>query len=155
MYSRAKLLLKKKRYQEQILIKTDGQLENLESLVHDLEFALVEVQVMEGLKTGNEALKKIHEVLRIEDIERILDETAEAVEKQMEIDEVLSGVMTHEDDDAVLQELDDLIKESLPAALIDGEPMETDVELPDVPQNEPGREKEKNSREKKILVAAS
>jgi hypothetical protein len=42
---RAKLLLRKKRFQEQILQKTDGQLENLERLVHDLEFSQIEVQV--------------------------------------------------------------------------------------------------------------
>lgn len=30
--------------------------------VQDLEFAQIEVQVVEGLKTGNEALKKIHQV---------------------------------------------------------------------------------------------
>lgn len=43
--SRAKLLLRKKRFQEQILQKTDGQLENLERLVHDLEFSTIEMQV--------------------------------------------------------------------------------------------------------------
>jgi charged multivesicular body protein 6 len=34
------------------------------------------------LKVGNEALKKIHEVLNIDEVERILDETREGVEKQ-------------------------------------------------------------------------
>jgi hypothetical protein len=43
--SRAKLLLRKKRYQEQILQKTDGQLENMERLVHDIEFSRIEMQV--------------------------------------------------------------------------------------------------------------
>jgi len=67
-YSRAKLLLKKKRYQEQLVEKTDKQLDLgmlfscfisklsfyvfqtyfcilVEQLVHDLEFAQVEMQV--------------------------------------------------------------------------------------------------------------
>lgn len=43
--SRAKLLLRKKRFQEQILQKADGQLENLERLVHDLEFSTIEMEV--------------------------------------------------------------------------------------------------------------
>ena len=30
--------------------------------VHDLEFAQIELQVVEGLKTGNESLKKMHQV---------------------------------------------------------------------------------------------
>jgi len=76
------LLLRKKRFQEQLLAKTDGQLENMERLVHDLEFSQVEMQVLDGLRTGNEALKKVHEVLSIDAIEQILDETREAVDKQ-------------------------------------------------------------------------
>lgn len=42
---RAKLLLKKKRYQEQLVEKTDKQLDTVEQLVHDLEFAQVEMEV--------------------------------------------------------------------------------------------------------------
>lgn len=42
---RAKLLLKKKKYQEKLLQNTDNQLEKLEQLTHDLEFAQIEVQV--------------------------------------------------------------------------------------------------------------
>lgn len=42
---RAKLLLRKKRYQEQLLQNTDTQLEKLEQLTHDLEFTQIEIQV--------------------------------------------------------------------------------------------------------------
>lgn len=82
MFRRAKLLLRKKRYQEQLLQKTDGQLENLERMTHDLEFAQIELEVVEGLKHGNEALKKVHEALDIADIEKIMEETREGAEKQ-------------------------------------------------------------------------
>ncbi|KAH7944446.1 hypothetical protein HPB52_019774 [Rhipicephalus sanguineus] len=58
---KAKLLLRKKRFMEQMLEKTDGQLTNLERMVHDIEFAQIEIQVVEGLKVGNESLKKLHE----------------------------------------------------------------------------------------------
>lgn len=49
LFSRAKLLLKKKRFQESQLQKSDAHLDNLEKLVHDLEFAQVEIQVPELL----------------------------------------------------------------------------------------------------------
>lgn len=39
-------------------------------------------QVLDGLKIGNEALKKVNDMLNVEDIENILDETREAVDKQ-------------------------------------------------------------------------
>ena len=80
--SRAKLLLRKKKYQEQLLAQTDGQLENLERLVHDIEFAQIETQVLDGLRKGNESLKKVNAVLNIDEIEKILSETREGVDKQ-------------------------------------------------------------------------
>lgn len=39
-------------------------------------------QVIDGLKVGNEALKKVHEVLNVDEVERILEETREGIEKQ-------------------------------------------------------------------------
>ncbi|XP_066254964.1 charged multivesicular body protein 6-A [Euwallacea similis] len=111
---RALLLLKKKRYQEQLLRKTDGQLENLEKLTHDIEFAQIELQVVDGLKQGNEALKRMNDALNIEDIERILDETREAKEKQDEISSLLSGGLTDEDEEAVEDELAAILKEQMP-----------------------------------------
>lgn len=146
---KAKLLLRKKKFQEQILNKTDQQLENLERMVHDLEFAVIELQVVEGLKVGNEALKKINEVLSISDIEKILDETQEAVEKQREIDAILSGGLSEDDEEDVMNELDDIIKESLPEV---PENEDLEVVLPDVPTDKIEPVKEKRQR---VLVAAS
>lgn len=121
---RAKLLLKKKRYQEQLLSKTDGQLENLERLTHDIEFAQIEMRVIDGLRQGNEALRKVNEALSIEDVEKILEETREGIEKQQEIDELLNGVLTEEDETAVMDELATLVGEYQAEA------------LPDVPEND-------------------
>lgn len=47
---KAKLMLRKKKFQESLLEKTDGQLDNLEKLVNDLEFAQVEQEVVKGLE---------------------------------------------------------------------------------------------------------
>merc|ERR1712083_450139 len=94
---RAKLLLRKKKYHESLLTRTDGQLNNLETLVLD------------GLKNGNEALKKANEMFSIEEIEQIMDDTAEAAEKQREIEAILSGQLTEDEEDDVLKELDELI----------------------------------------------
>ena len=66
-------------------------------------------QVLDGLKVGNEALKKANEMFSIEEIEQIMDDTAEAIEKQKEIDALLSGQLSQEDEDDVLKELDDLL----------------------------------------------
>uniref|UniRef100_A0A3Q3WC38 Uncharacterized protein n=1 Tax=Mola mola TaxID=94237 RepID=A0A3Q3WC38_MOLML len=104
--AKALLLLKKKRYQDQLLDKTESQISNLERMVQDIEFMQIEMKVIEGLKVGNDCLKSMHEIMSIEDVERILDETQESVEYQRQIDEMLAGNLTQEDEDAVLAELE-------------------------------------------------
>lgn len=132
------MLLRKKKYQEKLLDTTDQQLENLEKLTSDLEFAQVEQKVLDGLKVGNEALKSIHEILTVDEIERVLDETNEGIEKQREIDMILNqhgeSALTEEDEEQVLAELDELIKADEKA----GSPSKVsktdeNIALPDVP----------------------
>lgn len=110
-----------------MLSNTDKQLENLEKMAADIEFAQIEVQVMEGLKQGNDALKKMHQILDIDEIEKIMDETREGIDKQQEIDSILSNALTSQDEDDVLAEL-----EALEAEEDDAVP----VSLPEVPKDE-------------------
>ncbi|KAM8845196.1 charged multivesicular body protein 6-like [Spinachia spinachia] len=117
---KALLLLKKKRYQDQLLDKTEHQISNLERMVQDIEFMQIEMEVIGGLKVGNDCLKTMHEIMSIEDVERILDETQESIEYQRQIDDMLSGALTQEDQEAVLAELE---------AITQG----GNVELPEVP----------------------
>uniref|UniRef100_A0A2H1X2T1 SFRICE_009891 n=1 Tax=Spodoptera frugiperda TaxID=7108 RepID=A0A2H1X2T1_SPOFR len=140
---RAKLLLKKKKYQEKLLQNTDNQLDKLEQLTHDLEFAQIEVQVIDGLRTGNEALKKVNDILNIDEIEKILDETREGIEKQREIDELISGQLTEEDEDAVEAELE---------AILDVGDQLPDVPTEDLPEIPKEKEQEKPQKVKKTPV---
>ena len=68
--------------------------DQLERMVHDIEFATVQKQVIDGLKDGNIALEKANAVFSIDEIEDILADTQEAVDKQREIDALLSGQLT-------------------------------------------------------------
>uniref|UniRef100_A0A098LX24 Charged multivesicular body protein 6-like protein n=1 Tax=Hypsiglena sp. JMG-2014 TaxID=1550645 RepID=A0A098LX24_9SAUR len=120
---KAKLLLKKKRYEEQLLDKTENQISNLERMVYDIEFTQIELKVIEGLKIGNECLNKMHQVMSIEEVERIMDETQEAVEYQRQIDEILSGSFTTEDEDAILAELDAITQEQIDLPEVPSEPL--------------------------------
>lgn len=128
---------------------TDKELEALEKLTNDLEFAQVQQQVVDGLKVGNEALKKIHEVLTIDEVERIMDETREGIEKQQEIDAILStGALSQEDEDSVAAELEELVASTLPA--IDED---IDDKLPEVPADDPVAEKRKKKEKAEERVA--
>ncbi|BFZ17258.1 hypothetical protein BsWGS_20297 [Bradybaena similaris] len=145
---KAKLMLRKKKFQESLLIKTDSQLENIERLVHDLEYAQVEQEVIKGLQIGNASLKKIHEIMSLEDVERIMEETQEGIEKQREIDELLSGGLSAQDESDVLAELDEIVKQS---------EAEENIFLPDVPTGkiEEKEQRPEASKVKKVAVAAS
>lgn len=130
------MLLRKKKYQENLLITTDKQLENLEKLTSDLEFAAVEQKVLDGLKVGNEELKKIHEILTIDEIERVLDETNEGIEKQREIDDILNqhaASLTDQDEEDILAELEELTKSEETTT---ADKIEENVNLPEVPTEE-------------------
>ncbi|XP_063973073.1 charged multivesicular body protein 6 isoform X2 [Diachasmimorpha longicaudata] len=141
---RALLLLRKKKFQEQVLTKTDGQLENIETMVHDLEFAQVEAKVIDGLKIGNTALKKLHDILSIEEIERVMDDTKEGIEKQKELDDLLLGTLTQEDEGEAEAELDALLAEETKEM----PEVPDDVLLPDVPDDKIEKEKKPAKKEK-------
>ncbi|KAJ7706299.1 Snf7 family [Mycena rosella] len=128
---RAVIALRRRKYQQSLLLKTDGQLETLEELVSTIEFSLVEVSVLHGLKQGNEVLKEIHKEMNIESVEKLMDETQEAREYQREIGELLANNLTADEEDAVQDELMQLQAEVLREESADG------VELPSVPTHEP------------------
>lgn len=150
------MILRKKKYQENLLATTDNELEALEKLTHDLEFSQVQQQVLDGLQVGNEALKKIHDILTIDEVERIMDETREGIEKQQEIDAIIAtGALSQEDEDSVAAELEELVASTLPA--IDED---IDDKLPAVPTEplvEPVAEKKKKKEkvvEERIALEA-
>jgi charged multivesicular body protein 6 len=80
---RALLALRRKKYQESLLAKTDKQLEQLEQLTSSVEFALVQKDVVFGLEQGTSVLKEIHrEMGGLDRVEMLMGETAEAVAYQ-------------------------------------------------------------------------
>ncbi|XP_034106497.1 charged multivesicular body protein 6-A [Drosophila albomicans] len=155
---RAKLLLRKKKYQESLLTNADKQLENLEKLAADLEFAQVEMKVLDGLKQGNAALKKVHDMLDINEVEKIMDETREGIEKQQEIDAILTDVLTTEDEEDVLAELDALEAEeqavNLPTVPSEELPAAAEEEADEEEKEQTKATKTASSKAKKVLVEA-
>jgi hypothetical protein len=76
---KALLALRRKKYQESLLTKTDQQLAQLQALTSDVEFALVQKDVVFGLQQGTAVLKEIHkEMGGLERVELILSESDEA-----------------------------------------------------------------------------
>jgi charged multivesicular body protein 6 len=76
---RALLALRRKKYQESLLAKTDQQLAQLQALTSDVEFALVQKDVLFGLQQGTAVLKAINkEIGGLDKLHMILGESEEA-----------------------------------------------------------------------------
>lgn len=73
------MALRRKKYQESLLAKTDAQLDQLEKLTGSVEFALVQKDVVFGLGQGTKVLQAIHkEMGGLESVEKMMGETEEA-----------------------------------------------------------------------------
>ncbi|AGO13880.1 AaceriAGR014Wp [[Ashbya] aceris (nom. inval.)] len=86
---RARLLLKRIHYQQRLLDQCSDQLINLENMLMTIEFKLVEKQFVQGLARGNEVLKKLNR--EFSGVEQLMDDVAEQVAYQEEIDQALSS----------------------------------------------------------------
>ncbi|POS72051.1 charged multivesicular body protein 6 [Diaporthe helianthi] len=103
---RALLALRRKKYQQSLLAQTDGQLEQLEKLTANVEFAQIQKDVVFGLQQGTKVLKQIHaEMGGIEHVEKLMGETADAIAYQNEVSEMLGGKISNQDEDEVEEEL--------------------------------------------------
>merc|ERR1712093_568684 len=143
---KALLALRRKKYQESLLEKTDAQLEQLEKLTSSVEFALVQKDVVFGLQQGTSVLQEIHkEMGGLDHVEKLMGETADAVAYQQEVSDMLGGRISNQDEDEVEDEL---------AAL---EAEVTGIPLPEVPTTDlPRKERAKvrqQEREEQQRVA--
>uniref|UniRef100_A0A5S6R678 Charged multivesicular body protein 6 n=1 Tax=Trichuris muris TaxID=70415 RepID=A0A5S6R678_TRIMR len=106
---KAMLILRKKRFLLSLVEKTSAQLDAIERIIHDVEFAQIEMDVMESLKVGNACLKSLNDAIRLEDVEKILDETQEAAQYQQEVTSIISGALEPDDEAAAEAELERLL----------------------------------------------
>ena len=140
--ARAQLALRRKKYQVSLLAKTDQQLAQLQNLVSDVEFALVQKDVLFGLQQGTAVLKEMRkEMGGIEQVEKLLGDNEEEKQYQQELTELLNGKMTNQEEDEVEQELERLEREALPKVPLATTPeIKEDAEqLPSAPVKEPTR----------------
>ena len=150
--AKALLALRRKKYQESLLSKTDAQLEQLEKLTSSVEFALVQKDVVFGLQQGTQVLNMIHkEMGGLEGVEKMMGETEEARRYQQEISEALAGQMSNEDEDQVEDELEAMEREVSGVSALPDAPNKTVVDegtLPEVPKTELELEQERIQKQK-------
>jgi len=138
---KALLFLRKEQFQKQLLEKTDQQLASLEELVSSIEFAQVQRDVAFGLEQGAAVLKQINEEMSLERVEKIMDDSAEGIAYQAEVEALLSEQVTRSDELEVERELAEIeAEQTAPSA----------VNLPNVPSGTPKTNSVKKTEDAKL-----
>ncbi|KAL4975465.1 Snf7-domain-containing protein [Aspergillus desertorum] len=153
---RALLALRRKKYQESLLAKTDAQLAQLEQLSSQVEFALIQKDVLYGLQQGTQVLQMINKELGgIEGVEKLMGETEEARAYQEEISQMLAGNLSNQDEDEVEDELEALHREVRdPVSFPNAPTAPPEVEVPEE-ELEKQKAKAKARAREQAAIAAS
>ena len=146
---RAKVYLRMaKLHGEQIKV-SEGQLEMVENQVSQIESTENLQDYMNCLKKGNEVIKNMQNIIKIEEWEKVKDDMDELKEKDKKISDYLKeyGIDEAQYDEEVNNELDKLLNE------VQGE---NKIDLPSVPKNEiiENKTKEKKNNVKKKVIAS-
>eukprot|EP00270_Netrium_digitus_P010244 TRINITY_DN3167_c0_g1_i1.p1 TRINITY_DN3167_c0_g1~~TRINITY_DN3167_c0_g1_i1.p1 ORF type:complete len:219 (+),score=93.53 TRINITY_DN3167_c0_g1_i1:110-766(+) len=160
---RAMVALRRRKLQEEMLKKADVWVMNVEQQLADIEVASRQKEVFESMKAGQAAIKQLQSHIRIEDVEKLVEETEDAKEYQNELKDLMAQQqLTVEEEEAVNEEFAKLEEE---LGMTELEEMEASlppapshaVESPSVPerqrvQEEPQRQQQR-ARELEPIAA--
>ena len=114
---RALITLRKKKHQEKLLDSAQKQQDNIQDLMDTLDTAEFNQRVFAALKVGTKALQKLNAETKLEDVDRLMDDSREAIAYQEEVSTMLAESLTEEDDEeaeAMLAEIEaQMLKDKL------------------------------------------
>ncbi|CAE7524668.1 CHMP6, partial [Symbiodinium microadriaticum] len=103
--------------------------------IEDIEWESTQVEALRALEAGTAALNKLHEEMSVDDVERLLEESNEAIEIENEISALLAGQFSVQDESELEEELEALYAQEMGTSMtptIAGDSKEG-LSLPTVP----------------------
>ncbi|KAG2492806.1 hypothetical protein HYH03_008966 [Edaphochlamys debaryana] len=102
---RALLALRKKKLSERQLGQLHSLIINVEEMLSNIESTKKQTAVFSALQQSNDALKQLQAQVKLEDVQRLLDDTAEAKAYQEELSALLGEQLSEGEDAEVEAEL--------------------------------------------------
>jgi charged multivesicular body protein 6 len=129
---KARMVLRQTKVRQKHMDNICGRLENLQFVIDHIETQQEELQYMEALRSGNDVMRNLNDLMPIEEIERLKEENDELQERVNEIQSILGKQLTPDEEvdlDAEYEQLRAEVAENeQPEA--DDEELEPDGRIP-------------------------
>jgi hypothetical protein len=148
-------LLKIKKIKHNELDTVSTQLLNVLQMVQTIDSKQNEAQVLNAMKTGKDALQKMHEETSVEDVLELMDAIQEQNQMEQEISDILAGVpsLSMADEAAVELELESLMAGEIADPAMEALPVApTTKPLPIAPSGQLGEPAVAKKDESKVAI---
>ena len=108
---RAATALRMKKLKEREVERAEAQLFSVQELLMGVERAEITVQVVEGLKQGNEALRRLNALMPVDEVRAVLEETEEHQQRVDELNRMLAESLDPVAEEEALKELGEIAAE--------------------------------------------
>ncbi len=101
MKDRALITLKIKKFKIANAEKADAQLFQVKKTIDTVEWEKEQTAVVEALKVGRDALQALHAQMPLDEVQALMDDTAEALEYEEEVSRILAGAFSAGDEESL------------------------------------------------------
>jgi charged multivesicular body protein 6 len=104
---RALLVLKLQKYKRDKINSIESQLYSVQEQIDTLDWAVINVQVVQAMRKGTDELMRINNLISMDKIETLMDETKDAMDVQNEISAAIVDLVggSTAEEEAMLEEL--------------------------------------------------
>uniref|UniRef100_A0A7S0CM05 Charged multivesicular body protein 6 n=1 Tax=Proboscia inermis TaxID=420281 RepID=A0A7S0CM05_9STRA len=132
--TKALALLRLRKHKVNETEKVEEQLLNVLQMVDTIQSTQNDMEIVKAMKVGKNSLDRLHQEMSVDDVVEMMDQVAEGIETENEINRILSeqvGVNSADENDILEAELEELMA-SENSAIQQNLPIVPDTELPEL-----------------------